>query len=397
MKTWLRSFSELSSEQKKIVQMPPRESGLVSGPPGSGKTQALVHRAAYLIKTHKASSDKIRLFVLNEVLEKMIKSEMKKLDLPEKIVASFDHWCRSFFVHHVSTNLPRIYVNGRVNFKEIRFGVLEILQRKKYLRKCIEYAFVDDGQDLTPKAFEILNLAAEHITVFTDAQQKIHEEGASNSFVSGTLNLHNKSSLLAGDFRSSFSVAQLAAHFIDDQSLRKEYLSQVRHEQKTSQSSLFYVAPSEEKELDNLSRYVRQRQAMRENVGILVPTSSLVHRLAKDLDERGIALEKAIPIDAQNVIHTPYDFGNNRPKITTYCEAKGLSFDSVLMPQLTENALSEIPSHLRHRFIFIGMVRAARWVYLSTVKGQEFKEMTRLRSAEKEGKIRILNKTPNIS
>lgn len=391
MKTWLRSFAELSPEQKKIVQMPPRESSLVSGPPGSGKTQALVHRIAYLIKTHKASPDKIRLFVLTDVLEKMIKSEMKRLGLPQKIVALFDHWCRSFFVHHVSTDLPRIYVNGRINFEKTRFGVLEILQRKKDLRKCIEYALVDDGQDLTPEAFEILSLAAEHITVFADAQQKIHEEGASDSFVSDTLNLHKKSSFLSGDFRSSFSVAQLAAHFIDDQSCRKEYLSQVRNEQKTSQSSLFYVAPSEEKELDHLSRYVLQRQAMKEIVGILVPTNSLVHRLAKNLEERGIELEKAIPIDAQNVIHTPYDFGNNRPKITTYYEAKGLSFNSVLMPQLTENAFSEIPPHQRHRLIFIGMVRAAHWVYLSTVKGKECKEIHILKSAETDGHLTIFH------
>jgi superfamily I DNA/RNA helicase len=389
MKTWLRSFAELSPEQKRIVQMPPQESILISGPPGSGKTQALVHRIAYLIETHKASPDKIRLFVLTDVLEKMIKPEMKRLGLPEKIVALFDHWCRSFFVHHVSTDLPRIYVNGRIDFKKTRFGVLDILQRNKDLRKCIEHALVDDGQDLTPEAFEILSLAAEHITVFTDAQQKIHEEGASDSFVSDTLTLHKKSSLLSGDFRSSFSVAQLAAHFIDDQSCRKEYLSQVRNEQKTSQSSLFYVAPSEEKERDHLSRYVRQRQAMNENVGILVPTNSLVHRLAKDLEERGIALEKAIPIDAQNVIHTPYDFGNNRPKITTYYEAKGLSFDSVLMPQLTENVFSEILPHLRHRLIFIGIVRAAHWVYLSTVKGKECKEIHILKSAETDGHLTI--------
>ena len=389
MKAWLRSFSDLSLEQKKIVRMPPRESGLVSGPPGSGKTQALVHRAAYLIETNTASPEKIRLFVFTDVLEKMIRSEMKKLGLPEKIVVPFDHWCRSFFVHHVSTDLPRIYVNGRVDFEKTRFGVLEILQRKKDLRKCIEYALVDDGQDLTPGAFEILSLAAEHITVFIDVQQKIHEEGASDSFVLDTLNLHKKSSFLSGDFRSSFSVAQLAAYFIGDQNFRKEYLSQVRNEHKTSQSSLFYIAPSEEKELDCLSHHVRQRQAMRENVGILVPTNSVVHRLAKDLEERGIALEKAMPIDAQNVIHMPYDFGNNLPKITTYCKAKGLSFDSVLMPQLTEYAFSEIPPHLRHRFIFIGMVRAARWVYLSTVRGKECKEIHLLKSAGINGHLTV--------
>lgn len=391
MKTWLRSFSELTPAQKKIVQIPPWESGLFSGPPGSGKTQTLVHRAAYLLETHRASQEKIRLFVFSNVLEKMIRSEMKSSGLPEDMVAFFDNWCRSFFVRHVSADIPRIYVNGRIDFEKIRFGVLEALRRDKDLQKHIEYALVDDGQDLTPEAVEILAFAAEHIIVVADGQQKIHEKGACQSFVSEALNLQRSSSILSGDFRSSNSVARLAAHFIDDQNLRKEYLSQSRSEHIPSQSSFFYIAPSEEKELEHLSRYVRQREVMKENVGILVPSNSLVHRLAKELGEKGIEVEKAIPFDAQNVIHMPYDFGNRLPKITTYHEAKGLSFDSVLMPRLTEKVLSEIPPDQRHRLIFIGMVRAARWVYLSTVRGKEPQEIHLLLSAGKVGHLSVFH------
>jgi superfamily I DNA/RNA helicase len=317
---------------------------------------------------------------------------MKKSGLPQDVVVLFDRWCRSFFARHVSADLPRIYVNGRIDFEKTRFGVLEALRGEKDLRKCIEYALVDDGQDLTLEAIEILAFAAEHVVVVAAGQQKVLEGGASESFVSEALDLHKNCAVLTGDFRSAKSVAQLAAHFIDDQNHRREYLSQVRNEHMASQSPLFYIAPSEEKELEHLSRYVLLREAMKENVGILVPTNSMVHRLAKGLGEKGIEVEKAIPFDAQNVIHTPYDFGNRRPKITTYREAKGLSFDSVLMPRLTEDALSELPSHQRHSLIFIGMVRAARWVYLSTEKGHESQEAHLLLSAGKVGHLSIFQK-----
>jgi len=83
MNAWLRSFAELSSEQKKIVQMPSRESSLVSGPPGSGKTQALVQRADYLIQSQKISEEKIRLFVSTDVMEKFIRPEIKSLGYPD--------------------------------------------------------------------------------------------------------------------------------------------------------------------------------------------------------------------------------------------------------------------------------------------------------------------------
>jgi hypothetical protein len=96
-------------------------------------------------------------------------------------------------------------------------------------------------------------------------------------------------------------------------------------------------------------------------------------------------------MDAQNVIHNPFDFRNNNPKITTYHFARGLSFDSVLMPFLSEKALSEIPVYQRLRQIFTGMVRASRWIYLSTVRGEECEEIQLLKSAEKEGHLMIFH------
>jgi hypothetical protein len=130
---------------------------------------------------------------------------------------------------------------------------------------------------------------------------------------------------------------------------------------------------------------------MKDKAGILVPTNRLVHRVAKALEGRGIETEKAIPLFAQNVIHGPYNFDNGLPKITTYNTARGLTFDSVLLPQLTEPVFSEVPSQLRKKFLFMGIVRASNWIYLSTINGQEFKEMEPLKSAEKAGHVWIFD------
>ena len=381
MKTWLRSFSELSHGQKKIVQIPPFESCLVSGPPGSGKTQALVHRASFLVKKHNVSPERIRLFVCNEILETLLKSEIKRLDLPEKTVISFDRWSLYLYSRHISKDLPRIYVNGRIDFEKIRSGVLGILQRKKDLQGCLAYALVDEGEDLTPEAVEILGLVAKNITLILDPLQKIHERAAPDSFAADMLNIHSINATLSRDFRSPFPIAQLASRFVEDRSRREKYLSHIRNEQKTFPFSFLCTAPSRELEVDYLSRYIQLRQSKEEKIGIVLPTSGLVHSLAKDLEERGVRLEKAMPIDAQNVIHRPYDFKSLCPKITTYALAKGLSFDSVLMPFLTEEVLSGIPDERRYRLIFVGMIRASRWVYLSTVRGEECREFRLLKSA----------------
>ena len=74
--------------------------------------------------------------------------------------------------------------------------------------------------------------------------------------------------------------------------------------------------------------------------------------------------------------------------------ARGLTFDSVFLPQLTERAFSEIPLNSRRKLLFLGIVRASKWVYLSTVKSQEFKEMDILKSAERAGHLWIFEKVP---
>jgi len=101
MSAWLVSRSDLTPEQIKVKKIPPRQSNLVLEPPGSGKTQVLVQRADYLVQSQKISVQKIRLFVSSDVMEKFIRPEIKSLGYPEEMVATFDHWCRSFYLENI--------------------------------------------------------------------------------------------------------------------------------------------------------------------------------------------------------------------------------------------------------------------------------------------------------
>ena len=126
---------------------------------------------------------------------------------------------------------------------------------------------------------------------------------------------------------------------------------------------------------------------MNERIGIIVPTNKQLHGFAKGLEERGTTVEKAIPRMDDN----GFDFGNAIPKIATYFSAKGLTFDSVLLPRLTESSFSWIDDGTRTRLIFVGIARATQWVYLSTVKDREFSEIGYIREAEKNGHLTLQN------
>ena len=48
MQTWWRSPGELDEDQREIMRLSPDGSFALRGPPGSGKTNLLLMRAAYL-------------------------------------------------------------------------------------------------------------------------------------------------------------------------------------------------------------------------------------------------------------------------------------------------------------------------------------------------------------
>ena len=84
MGTWLLPRSDLTPEQLRIVEMSPDQHRVVLGPPGSGKTQVLVHRAAHLNERYKVSPSRFRLFVFTNVVKEYIRSGVQFLGLPEE-------------------------------------------------------------------------------------------------------------------------------------------------------------------------------------------------------------------------------------------------------------------------------------------------------------------------
>jgi superfamily I DNA/RNA helicase len=363
--------------------MSPHEHRVILGPPGSGKTQVLIHRADYLSSTYKLNPDQYRVFVFTNVVKEYIKSGIQFLGLPEEVVSTFDHWCRLLYEKHISRRLPR--ANKGINFGEIRSAVLKLFKEKSELKKSLSFVLVDEGQDLTPQVYEILSLAAQHITVFVDPQQNIFENGASESFILDRLNLKNRNASLLGAYRNAPYVAKLASYFIDDDQKRGQYLAQVNTEQKIRELPLCYVAPDFQTEMDRLAEIISQRQVMNERIGIIVPTNKQLYGFARGLYERGVTVEKAVPRTEDGGC----DFGNATPKIATYYSAKGLTFDSVFLPRLTESSFSWIGDSIRLRLFFVGIARATQWVYLSTVKGKEFSEIKVLRDAEKNGNLTL--------
>lgn len=389
MATWLLHRSELTPDQLGVVEAPPSCNRLVLGPPGSGKTQVLVHRAAHLAEAYKVPPSRFRVFVFTNVIREYIRSGFEFLGLPDDSVSTLDYWTTAIYEEHVSRRLPRKRDGRTIDFPLIRREARDVIEETRRLRDSLEFVLVDEGQDLGPEVYEILRLAARHVTVFVDPLQKIFEGGADESFIRSMLGLEARQVSLLGAYRNAPYVAQLASHFIADDDSRARYLAQVHTEQKIRERPLLYVASTARREIDRMAEIVRQRQVLNERIGIIVPTNRYLHGIASGLEDRGVKVERAVTNEEGGKIKVYCDFGNLVPKVATFFQAKGLTFDSVILPRLTEQAYQWTRPRQRGRMLFVGIARATQWVYLSTVRDAEFAEIDVLRAAAAQGHLTI--------
>lgn len=377
MGTWLIHRDELTLEQLRAIELSPSEHRVIFGAPGSGKTQVLLHRARYIMDTWQVPPDRFRIFVFNNVLKKYIHAALRLLDLPDNCVMTFDAWCMEYYRTHIPGPLPMI--DGLPNFPEIRRRVLQELRGNLFTTPQYDFVLVDEGQDLDGISFEILRRFARHVSVCIDHKQQIYENRPTEADILAKLGLRQRNMSLLEAFRCCPFIVNLSAELIDDPKEREAYKRQSRTFQTEIEAPLLYIAHNFQDEKNRLLEILRIRQLKQETIAIILSTKRRVYGFANAVREAGLEIE------------TPeqMDFTNNTPKIMTYFGAKGLTFDTVLMPRLVNSAFIGVDESRLARLLFVGIARATKWVYLSTCHGQEIRLLKRLKPLQEENSLTI--------
>lgn len=386
MSHWLLPLQDLTPDQLRVVELPPTQHRVIFGPPGSGKTQILIHRAAFLRDAYRVPTHRLHMFVFTNVLKDYIRSSLALVGLPADSVSTFASWCKKFHEKHVSKKLP--WKGKTFDFEAIHRAVLQHLKHRGP-QDALDFVLVDEGQDLGCEAFEILRRVSKHVTVFADHQQQIFDSGASEAEILTALGLRRRNATLLADYRNSPDVAELASYFIADDALRRQYLTQIKAKQSVRERPLYYIAASHDAEMDRLAEVTQQRMTMNQRVGIIVPQTKYVYGYANALAERGVTVEKAVGKWGKKDKATPAHFDNLVPKIVSYHSAKGLTFDCAMLPRLREDSFPHDHGKARERLLFVGIARATQWVYLSTTRGNEMCQGEFLREAAAHGRLVI--------
>ncbi len=361
---WLVPMSSLTQHQERAVELEPSDHRIILGGPGSGKTLVLLHRACYLRSKYHVPDQRFKIFVFTGVLKSYIKSAFGLLQLPESSVITFDKWCKDYFRENIRGAFPKSTGSNTVDFDALRQAVLQHTEQLSSQSPRYDFVLVDEGQDLDATAFRILKRIARHVTVCMDQKQQIYTNGSKPADVIQHLSIRTQNLYLLDAYRCCPYIAKLAAQFISSPDEREQYLRQVRTEQGERQTPLLYYVHDHADQMNRLIEIIKTRQQKGDSIGILFHQNKHVFGYSKGLREAGINVES--PVNNPGDEFSPLDFNSDNPKIMTFHKAKGLTFDTVIMPQLTERNFYRLDSEQIERLLFVGITRATQWVYMST-------------------------------
>jgi superfamily I DNA/RNA helicase len=365
--SWLIPRDELTADQIRAVELSPNEHRVILGAPGSGKTQILLHRARFLCDERGVAPGRFHVFVFTNVLKNYIRTALTDLDLPDDSVTTLDDWCAQIYKQEVRPSLPWDSANRCPDWAAVRRAVHTRIKG----RLPFDFVLVDEGQDLAPDAFALIRDLAPHVTVAMDHKQQIYDEGSGEAEIIRALGLRRSNVMLLDVFRCCPYIVRVASEFIEDPGEREAFLNQSRTSESGIQTPLLYEASNVDDEKARLIEVLRERQIVDRSIAVLFPKNAQVESFANKCRQEGV------PIETRKV---GLDFANSTPKAITIHSAKGLTFDSVLLPRLVSSSFSGPLEGWASRLLYVGMTRATRWVYFSTVRGRALPEVGRIRA-----------------
>jgi superfamily I DNA/RNA helicase len=401
--TWLVHRTELTVEQERATTLSPREHRVILGSPGSGKTIVLLHRARHLMDEFGVPPERFRIFVFTRSLKAYIGSALDLLGLPDGCVSTFAAWCLDFYRSRIDKHAPWNAQAKQVDYDAVQHAVWEKTRAFGAADRLFDFILVDEGQDLDARSFEIMKAVAAHVTVCMDHKQQLYEKGACENDILRALGLRRHNLSLLDAYRCSPYIVQIAAGFIRDPAECAAFIEQHPPVKMARQMPLLYLARNGDDEREHLIEMVRSRVDKNERIAILFPTRRHVYGYARALYEAGLEVE--VPSQgarrgknkkagstkaASGLPELPsIDFTTALPKLMPYPSAKGLTFDTVMMPRLVPGLFGGVDEQRLERWLFVGITRATQWLYFSTINNAPMLFIDRLQALKAEGQLAI--------
>jgi DNA helicase IV len=297
---WFINESELSDEQLDVKNLSPKNSYVVSGGAGSGKTVLAIHRAIELI----SRKEDCIVVVYTSALKKFISAALhyNPFGAIEGGVMTYEKWKRNGF-----RMVGHLIVDEVQDFTED-----EIAHFKKHTTISMAL-FGDSAQKLYPMK-----------PVTDENGKKIKVKTLSVEEIAEYLALPKRS--LTNNHRLPRKIARFAQH-LTVTTIPLE--NQCKKE--GEKIPTVFKCKDLKQEVEMIIKTIKSRDLR--DVGILVPNNDQVIAVRDILLDAGMPCE--IKYSKGDQWENQLEFDTDNPKVMTYFSAKGLQFETVILPDLT--------------------------------------------------------------
>ena len=342
----LPKYSDLTDQQRQVVNLPLDRNNLVTGAPGTGKSVIAIYRASDMAQAGK----KVLMLVYNKPLMLYISSAIESLDI-EADVNTWQSWISEFYKNEMGTNYPRI--NGMAYTYD--WPIIKNAFSK--LGKRYDQIIIDEAQDVPLELIESLLLISKSVTCFMDEHQGIKEMFTDPCAVAEVLKVRTAYKLY-DNFRNTKGIFDFAKIFNP-----KDVADPVKTDPtKPSIIKCSNFGHADPTQLTSKMVQVLKRNYGLKYIGVFTNKQNqyiTYSELKECLDDIDVYMydNRGHGGQFRNI-----DFDDEGVFVLTYNTMKGLEFDAVLIPTC-ENINSNNDEQINNNLLYVAMTRASEKLY----------------------------------
>jgi superfamily I DNA/RNA helicase len=167
--TWWTQPEQLDEAQKEVVALKENSDHLIIGPPGSGKTNLLILRAAHL---YASGMKNICVLTFGRVLREFLAIGTGNYEFPADKIQTYVKWGSRLLA------LNDEELSGAADFKQLRpklLDQLKVLSSQHEVMNQFDCILIDEVQDYTPQEIDVIRSFGKRLFAVGDDRQRIYE------------------------------------------------------------------------------------------------------------------------------------------------------------------------------------------------------------------------------